>query len=49
MEVAKKKVYRTFGMGQTHYVYVVENKLFWFSAETIWAKYFIINYLKYLD
>ncbi len=49
LEIEGKQVYRTFGMGQTHFVFVVDKSLFWISAESVWAKDFFISYLKYLS
>ncbi|MCX7719621.1 MAG: hypothetical protein N2111_14630 [Candidatus Sumerlaeaceae bacterium] len=44
-----KEIYKTFGMGQTHYVFASSNKLFWISAEISWAEKFLNEYLKILD
>ncbi|NMB80701.1 MAG: hypothetical protein GYA14_02665 [Ignavibacteria bacterium] len=49
INVAGKKIYRTLGMGQTHYVFTSTNKLFWISAETEWAQDFLSDYIKILD
>lgn len=49
VEVSRKIVYRTFGLGQTHYVFTSGNRLFWLSAETIWAEKFLTEYLKLIE
>lgn len=49
MEVYGKRIYRTFGLGQTHYVFTSRNKLFWISAETVWASDFLKQYIDYLE
>lgn len=43
-----KRIYRTYGMGQTHYVFVHEKLLFWISVETTLAKKLIETYLHHL-
>ncbi len=43
------KIFTTYGMGQTHFVFVKGENLFWISAGTMWAEYFLHNYLKYLN
>ncbi len=43
------KVFRTFGMGQTHYVFIYDKNLFWLSVDTYISKKFLEEYLKYLD
>lgn len=49
IEISGKVIYRTFGLGQTHYVFTIENKLFWLSVETIWAEKFLKEYLKFTE
>lgn len=49
MTVSGRRVYRTFGMGQTHYVFTISNKLFWISAETVWARKFLDEYIDLID
>jgi len=49
IKISGKRIYRTFGMGQTHYVFTSGNKLFWISAETIWAINFLNDYLNFLE
>lgn len=49
IEMNDKTIFRTFGLGQTHYVFTNENKLFWLSVETIWAEKFLIEYLKLIE
>ena len=41
--------YRYFGMGQTHFVFRYEKKLFWISVDTMIAKEFLKSYIKYLQ
>lgn len=43
------KIYRYFGMGQTHFVFRVENKLFWLSVDTMIAKEFLETYINYMQ
>lgn len=49
ISVSGRNIYRTYGIGQTHYVFTSSNKLFWISAETNWAQDFLTEYLKILD
>lgn len=49
MSISGRNIYRTLGMGQTHYVFTDKNKLFWISAETPWAQDFLTEYFKILD
>ena len=44
-----KKVYRCFGMGQTHFVFTHNSMLIWVTTETTSAKSFLENYLNYLN
>lgn len=46
IDVNKEKIYRTFGMGQTHFVFTHDKALFWLSAETQWADDFLKLYLR---
>lgn len=46
IELNGKRFYRTYGMGQTHYVFVYKKQLFWISIETTLAKKFINAYLQ---
>jgi hypothetical protein len=39
------KIYRIFGMGQTHFVFLHKNVLIWLSAGTTWATNFLSEYL----
>jgi len=38
-------IYRCFGMGQTHFVFVHENVLIWISVETIAGREFLKSYI----
>lgn len=49
INISNRRIYRTFGMGQTHYVFTFTNKLFWISAESGWAQDFLSEYIKILD
>jgi len=49
INIAGKPIYKTFGMGQTHYVFTFSNKLFWISAEPQWAQDFLTRYLEILN
>ncbi len=42
------KVYRCFGMGQAHFVFVHNNALIWLSTETVFSKSFLGEYIKLL-
>jgi len=42
------KIYRCFGMGQTHFVFVHKTELLWISVGTISGKDFIKSYISYI-
>lgn len=44
-ELEGKRIYKTLGMGQTHYVFVDDKNLLWVTAENEWALKFLENYL----
>ncbi|MEJ2544280.1 MAG: hypothetical protein P8Y99_09450 [Calditrichaceae bacterium] len=46
IEINEIKIYRYFGMGQTHFVFRIKNKLFWISVDTMIAREFLDTYLK---
>ncbi len=48
IDIEGKKIYRTYGMGQTHYVFSHGKELIWISLGTLWAEDFLKEYLKYL-
>lgn len=48
LEINHVKVYRCFGMGQTHFIFVHDKQLFWLSVETTSGKQFLTKYLDYL-
>lgn len=48
LEVDGRRVYRCFGMGQTHFVFAHSRQLFWLSVETTTGKQFLSDYLEYL-
>lgn len=41
-----RQIYRTFGMGQTHFVFSNNNVLVWLSPGTTWANDFLKKYLE---
>lgn len=49
LNIKDKRIYRCFGMGQTHFVFYHKNYLFWLSVNTIGATYFLKSYLDYID
>jgi hypothetical protein len=49
MEIEGRRLYRCFGMGQTHFVFHLDNRLFWISVNTIQAGNFIRDYLKIIS
>jgi hypothetical protein len=48
LDMKSKRIYRTYGMGQTHYVFVHDKLLFWISVETTLAKKVLETYLHHL-
>ena len=46
---AGKKIYRCFGMGQTHFVFTHQKKLIWLSVNTIQGKEILRSYLDLID
>lgn len=42
-------VYECFGMGQTHFIFVRGNVLFWVSVDNYFAKRFLADYLDYIS
>ena len=46
MEIEGKQIYRTFGMGQTHFVFSYNHVLIWLSLGTTWANDFLKEYLE---
>ncbi|MEW6507793.1 MAG: hypothetical protein AB1432_08625 [Bacteroidota bacterium] len=49
INILGRNIYKTYGMGQTHFVFTVENKLFWISAGMELPQNFLIEYLKRFD
>ena len=47
--LGEKKVYRCFGLGQTHLVFVQGENLIWMSVDTIRANKILDAYLAYLN
>jgi len=45
-DINGRQIYPIFGMGKTHFVFIINNKLFWITAESIWAVKFLKEYLK---
>lgn len=48
IEIRNEKIYRCYGMGQTHFVFSHQHTLLWISAETHWAQEFLQEYLDYI-
>ena len=46
IDINGREIYRIFGMGKTHFVFAINNKLFWITAESTWAVKFLKEYLK---
>jgi hypothetical protein len=49
VELDGKKIYRCFGMGQTHFVFAQNNRLIWLSVNTIGGKDILLSYLELID
>ena len=49
LEINKLEIYKCFGMGQTHFVFAIDQILFWVSITTLIADDFIVNYLDILN
>lgn len=49
LQVNGQPVYRCFGMGQTHFVFVKSTQLYWISVNTMNANAFLDAYLQYLQ
>jgi hypothetical protein len=49
LDIEGQKLYRCFGMGQTHFVFNIDQRLFWVSVNTIQAGEFIRDYLKMIS
>ncbi len=45
----EKKVFRCFGMGQSHYVFYLGKELFWISVDTHFGKKFVQWYIELLS
>ncbi len=45
IEIENEKVYQCYGMGQAHYVFSANGKLFWISVDAVSGQEFIKNYL----
>lgn len=45
ISINDQQVFRCFGMGQTHYIFAVDDKLFWVSVGTLIAADFMEYYL----
>jgi len=48
LEMNGYQVYRTFGMGQTHFVFVHKNTLIWLSVPTIGSEKLFNAYVRNL-
>jgi len=49
LDIDGKRIYRCFGMGQTHFVLSDRKRLFWISVDTMFAPSFLRTYLTYLE
>ena len=49
IDIDGKRVYRCFGMGQTHFVFAHKKQLIWISVNTVVANEFLSEYLNYLN
>ena len=49
LEKEGNRIYKTFGMGQTHYVFVLDDKLFWISVNDLIAENFFDKYYDFID
>ena len=49
VEINKITAYRYFGMGQTHFIFRVDNILIWLSVDTMIAKEFLESYLQKIN
>ncbi len=49
VEINGREIYRCFGMGQSHYVFVNKGELYWVSIDTHIARKFIEQYLAYIN
>ena len=49
VDIGGKKIYRAFGMGQSHYIFLHNKELFWISVDTLFGKKFVKEYLSYLN
>jgi hypothetical protein len=48
LKLGGMEIYRCFGMGQSHYVFPYNKKLFWISADTHFGKKFVEEYLNHI-
>lgn len=48
-ELEGRKIYRCFGMGQTHFVFTHNNVLIWISTGTISSSDFLKDYIKQIN
>ena len=49
VNIDSRKVYRTFGMGQSHYVFYLNNELYWVSVDTHFGMKLVEEYLNYVE
>lgn len=49
IKLNNKKIYECFGMGQAHYVFSANSKLFWISVDAVEGKDFVNNYLNTIE
>jgi hypothetical protein len=48
LKLGGMEIYRCFGMGQSHYVFPYNKKLFWISVDTHFGKKFVEEYLNHI-
>jgi hypothetical protein len=49
IDINGKKIYRTFGMGQSHYVFYHNKELYWVSVDTHFGLKFVEEYINYIE
>lgn len=49
VEIKNRKIYRCFGMGQSHYVFTSGKNLIWVTVDTHLGKKFVTEYLSIIE
>lgn len=47
--INEHKIFRCFGMGQSHFVFTLDKELYWVTADTFIGKSFVEKYLDFID